>query len=79
MLPGIRQSIMFRYLLMPYVYSLHLESWLTGHAVVRPLLYEFPDDAKARDESFHYMLGRQGIVSLSRCSIAALLFSAHVP
>ena len=40
-LPAVRAAIRFRYRLLPYLYSLHLEASLTGHPIIRPLVYHF--------------------------------------
>ncbi|MCJ2543332.1 glycoside hydrolase family 31 protein [Thermostichus vulcanus] len=52
-----RQAIELRYQLLPYLYSLFWESSQTGAPILRPLLYEFPDDPQTYDLSDQAMLG----------------------
>ncbi|MFA6076141.1 MAG: TIM-barrel domain-containing protein [Negativicutes bacterium] len=53
----IRAAIKFRYRLIPYLYSLMYQAAIKGHAVARPLLYDFQQDIEAVDNSFDYMIG----------------------
>lgn len=53
----IRQTIEFRYRLIPYLYSLLFEAAETGHPIIRPMVYAFPQDARCHTESFDFMLG----------------------
>lgn len=57
MTPHIRFAIKLRYRLIPYLYSLSLESALKGSPIIRPLFYEFQCDPKTDEMSFEYMLG----------------------
>ncbi|GCL73340.1 alpha-glucosidase [Paenibacillus naphthalenovorans] len=61
MYPGytqyIRDAIQLRYQLVPYFYSLLFEASTVGSPVMRPLVYEFQQDAKVLEESFDFMLG----------------------
>ncbi|MFC1725084.1 TIM-barrel domain-containing protein, partial [candidate division KSB1 bacterium] len=41
-----RELIMFRYRLLPYIYSLFYESYKTGSPILRPLFYHYPQDEK---------------------------------
>lgn len=52
-----RQAIELRYQLLPYLYSLFWESSQTGSPILRPLLYEFPDDPQTYDLSDQALLG----------------------
>ncbi|MFQ3585533.1 MAG: DUF5110 domain-containing protein, partial [Cyanobacteriota bacterium] len=52
-----RQAIELRYQLLPYLYSLFWESSQTGAPILRPLLYEFPDDPQTYDLSDQALLG----------------------
>lgn len=63
MLPLVKEAIYLRYRLMPYLYSLFYEASQTGHPIQRPLVYEFPEDAKVVDDSFTFMLGPSLLVS----------------
>ncbi|MCL5730715.1 MAG: hypothetical protein M1605_01155 [Candidatus Thermoplasmatota archaeon] len=64
-------SIRIRYLFIPYLYSLELESSVTGHPVLRPMFYEFQKDENAyavRDQMMigHYVLYAPQIDQYSR-------------
>jgi alpha-glucosidase len=61
-LPAVREAIQFRYRLLPYLYSLFVEAAETGHPIIRPMVYEFPDDPRCQTESFDFMLGKALLV-----------------
>lgn len=46
-----------RYRLLPYIYSLAGAVWKQGGMMMRPLVYDFPDDQKAAGISEQYMFG----------------------
>ncbi len=50
--------IELRYKLLPYVYSLAADTWRTGAPLMRPLVFDFPTDAKALEQAHSYMFGR---------------------
>jgi len=52
-----RKAMLFRYQYLPYLFSLHFDASLNGHTVVRPLFFEFPLDATARDVGLQMMWG----------------------
>lgn len=52
-----RKHIQQRYRWLPYLYSLFREASLTGHPILRPLVYEFPDNEATLDTSDEAMLG----------------------
>ena len=54
----IRDAMRLRYRLTPYLYSAVYEASRTGAPVMRPLVYEFQEDERARDESFSFLFGR---------------------
>jgi len=62
-LPIIREWFEFRYRLMPYLYSLYFEAAQTGHPIIRPMVYEFSNDARCHTESFDFMLGPNLLVA----------------
>jgi alpha-glucosidase len=62
-LPIVRETIEFRYRLIPYLYTLLYEAAQTGHPMVRPLVYQFPDDSRCHTESFDFMLGPNLLVA----------------
>ena len=46
-----------RYRLMPYIYSLAGDVWRNDSLMMRPLIYDFPEDGKAAGISGQYMFG----------------------
>ena len=58
----IRTAIRERYALLPYMYTLFEESHRTGAPVLRPLWYEFPEDALAFKLQQSFMLGSSILV-----------------
>ena len=59
----IRDAILFRYRMTPYIYSLEYEASLTGSPIMRALVYEFQNDPNVYDESFEFMFGRDILVA----------------
>ncbi|KAJ3071372.1 hypothetical protein HDU98_005432 [Podochytrium sp. JEL0797] len=55
--PIIRDAIHLRYKLLPYLYTLYHEAHLTGHPIIRPLVYEFQHDTFCHQTSYEFMLG----------------------
>ncbi|CAG2107555.1 unnamed protein product [Medioppia subpectinata] len=53
----IKSSIVIRYRLLPYLYTLFYGAYKTGEPVVRPLFYEFPADNKTHRIDKQYMWG----------------------
>lgn len=62
-LPIIRETIEFRYRLIPYLYSLLFDAARTGRPIIRPMVYEFPYDEHTHTESFDFMLGPNLLVA----------------
>lgn len=62
-LPLIREIILFRYRLIPYLYALMYQAAHTGEPITRPLVYHFAHDPQCRTESFDFMLGRDLLVA----------------
>ncbi|OON90860.1 MAG: alpha-glucosidase [Candidatus Epulonipiscium fishelsonii] len=54
----IRDAILFRYRMLPYLYSALYEAHKTGSPIMRALVYEFQDDKHCWNESFEYMFGK---------------------
>ncbi|MCY7320700.1 MAG: DUF4968 domain-containing protein [Phormidesmis sp. CAN_BIN36] len=52
-----RQYIELRYQLLPYLYTLFWQSATTGAAILRPLLYDYPNDPKTYALHDQVMLG----------------------
>jgi alpha-glucosidase len=59
----IRETIEFRYRLLPYLYALFVEASRTGHPIIRPMVYSFPHDPRCHTESFDFMLGPNLLVA----------------
>jgi alpha-glucosidase len=62
-LPIIRETIEFRYRLIPYLYSLVFEAARSGTPIIRPLVYHFQDDPRCHTESFDFLLGPNLLVA----------------
>lgn len=59
----IREAMLLRYKFIPYLYSLEYEASVNGAPIMRPLVYEFQEDAAVYDESFEFMFGRDLLVA----------------
>ncbi|MCP4179413.1 MAG: DUF4968 domain-containing protein [bacterium] len=59
----IRDTIKFRYQLMPYFYSLLYEAHTKGTPIARPLFYEFQNDVNTYSESCNFMLGNSMLIA----------------
>ncbi len=59
----IRDAILLRYRMTPYLYSAEYEANQTGAPIMRALVYEFQNDPKVYDESFEFMSGRDLLVA----------------
>ena len=59
----IREAILFRYRMLPYLYSAEYEATQTGAPIMRPLVYDFQEDANVYDESFEFLFGRDILVA----------------
>ncbi|HEV6963900.1 TIM-barrel domain-containing protein [Roseateles sp.] len=53
-----RQYLELRYRLLPYLYSLAHEVHAKGAPIMRPLVFDFPDDPQALDQAHSYLFGR---------------------
>jgi alpha-glucosidase len=58
-----RASVELRYRLLPYLYSLFREHTETGAPVMRPLWFEYPDDARTYLVEDQYLAGRDLLVA----------------
>ncbi|MFA7568142.1 MAG: TIM-barrel domain-containing protein, partial [Alkalispirochaeta sp.] len=58
-----RRFIGLRYRLMPYLYSLFEEATRTGAPVVRPLVWEFPDDPQVARRADSFLVGPAVLVA----------------
>lgn len=52
-----RSWLELRYRLLPYLYSLAAEASSAGMPLLRPLVFDFPDDPTALDQAHSYMFG----------------------
>jgi alpha 1,3-glucosidase len=53
----IRSAIIMRYRLLPYVYSTFYEHSTKGTPIMRPMMFEFPEDSKCSDLDEQFMFG----------------------
>jgi len=53
----IRNAIEWRYRLLPYLYSLSHKVSSEGYTMMRPLVFDYPDDERALAVKYDYMLG----------------------
>jgi alpha-D-xyloside xylohydrolase len=61
--PILEKYLRLRYRLMPYIYSLGYQSWLTGAPYMRALPVDFPSDPKVADLRDEYMFGPAFLVA----------------
>lgn len=59
----IRQAILLRYRMTPYLYSAEYEANQTGAPIMRALVYEFQNDPNVYDENFEFMYGKDLLVA----------------
>lgn len=53
-----RQYLELRYRLLPYLYSVAHEVHAKGAPIMRPLVFDFPEDPQALDQAHSYLFGR---------------------
>ncbi|PWF54977.1 glycoside hydrolase family 31 protein [Massilia glaciei] len=58
-----REAVKLRYRLLPYNYTAAFENHQSGLPLMRPLMYEEPDNARLRDVSDGYLWGKDLLVS----------------
>jgi alpha-D-xyloside xylohydrolase len=61
--PILEKYLRLRYQLMPYIYSLGYQTWMTGAPFLRALPLDFPDDPKVADLRDEYMFGPAFLVA----------------
>ena len=59
----VKELMLFRYRMSPYLYSLEYEASKTGAPVMRPMVYEFQDDGNVYDIDDEFMFGRDILVA----------------
>ena len=52
-----KTALLWKYSLLPYLYTLFFRAHTTGDAVVRPLFFEFPTDSKSYEIESQFMWG----------------------
>jgi len=60
---NMREMLNLRYRLLPYIYSEAWQVHKNGSTLMRPMIMDFKDDAKAVEQSLQYMFGRQILVA----------------
>ena len=61
--PILEKYLRLRYELMPYIYSLGYQTWLTGAPFMRALPLDFPNDPNVADLRDEYMFGPAFLVA----------------
>lgn len=59
---SLKKSLKLRYRLIPYIYSLMGKVWLNNMTIMRSLLFDFPEDIKAKSIQDEFMLGKNILV-----------------
>uniref|UniRef100_A0A0N5AG59 P-type domain-containing protein n=1 Tax=Syphacia muris TaxID=451379 RepID=A0A0N5AG59_9BILA len=52
-----KESLLFKYNYLPYLYTLMYEASINGGTVIRPLFFEFPNDEQTYDLGYQFMWG----------------------
>jgi alpha-D-xyloside xylohydrolase len=61
--PILEKYLRLRYQLMPYIYSLGYQTWLSGAPIMRALPLDFPNDPRVADLRDEYMFGSAFLVA----------------
>lgn len=59
----IRDAVLLRYRLEPYLYSAMYHAHKTGEPIMRPLVYEFQEDHECYEENFEFLFGRDILIA----------------
>lgn len=64
-MPAVTETILQRYRLAPYIYSIAREAYETGVSLCRPLYYDYPEDDRSYSEEFRneYLFGPNMLVA----------------
>jgi alpha-glucosidase (family GH31 glycosyl hydrolase) len=54
---NVKTAIQLRYSLLPYFYSYEREAYESGLGLVRPLVFDYPEDSNVKDDSDAWMVG----------------------
>lgn len=60
---SIAHYVRLRYRLLPYIYSYSYKTHLTGEPIMRPLVYNYPDDENVYDIADEYLFGNEMLVA----------------
>ncbi len=60
---GMARYIRLRYRLIPYIYSLYYQNYLSGTPIMRPLFWHYPNDYKAYTIKDEYLFGENLLVA----------------
>ncbi len=58
-----KNYIQLRYRLLPYIYTMAYQNYLTGMPLARPLFFDYPNDNNLTNESSSYLWGNDFLVS----------------
>ncbi len=58
-----KNYIQLRYRLLPYIYTMAYQNYLTGMPLARPLFFDYPNDNSLTNESSSYLWGNDFLVS----------------
>jgi len=75
---AIREAFRLRNKLLPYLYSLNAHAHRCGEPILRPMVYEFPNDARVRCEDVDFTLG-DGILAACVVEKGADSRSVYLP
>ena len=59
----IREAVLLRYRMLPYLYSAEYEANQTGAPIMRALVYDFQDDPGVYNENFEFLFGRDLLIA----------------
>ena len=59
----IAECLKERYRLLPYIYSNAAAITFEGSTLMRPLIFDFPDDTEALQQKYEYMFGKSMLIS----------------
>lgn len=73
-----RQALMFRYMYLPYLYSLHFTASRFGGTVIRPLFFEFPQEYATYDLGNQFLWG-SGLMIIPVLEANVSIVSGYLP
>ncbi len=63
LLPKVREAMNWRERLIPLLYSLLWRAYAHHEPILRPIFFDFPDEAESYEERYDFMLGRDLLVA----------------